>query len=97
MKDGDSRSYIALTLESGVCIAALDRVSQANSFNWEMMKELEQVLARVQSDEEIKGLILTGSGDKFFSAGADMKLVKALDLRGYAEFLGKRHGHHRTD
>ncbi|MGD8386210.1 MAG: enoyl-CoA hydratase/isomerase family protein [Desulfobacteraceae bacterium] len=73
--------------KAGVCVATIDRSTQANSFDFETMEALEHVLAKAESDDDIRGFILTGSGNRFFCAGADMKLVRGLDLRGYADFL----------
>ena len=87
MPSSEASDQISLTLEQGVAIATLERVSRANSFDWDMMAELDRILTRVHWDQEIRGLILTGRGDRFFCAGADMKLVSQMEQHEYARFL----------
>jgi enoyl-CoA hydratase/carnithine racemase len=57
----------------GVLWVALNRVDSANSRNQRMRHELAQVYDAIASDSEIRVMVLTGSGDRFFCAGMDLK------------------------
>ena len=87
MKADATPRDISHHVQDGVCVASIERSAKANSFDFETMDALERVLDRVETDDDIRGFILTGSGDRFFCAGADMKLVSGLDLGGYSDFL----------
>lgn len=46
----------------------------ANTWTLESLQDLTRLVADLNADSSIYSLVLTGSGDKFFSAGADLKL-----------------------
>lgn len=51
----------------------INRPSQLNALNKETILELNQALVAAESNSNIRVIILTGSGDKAFVAGADIK------------------------
>ena len=51
----------------------------ANTFDDESLPGLQQVVASANADKEIYSLVITGSGEKFFSAGADLNLFASGD------------------
>jgi len=51
----------------------------ANTWDAENLGALEQLVADCNADREIYALIITGQGEKFFSAGADLKLFSSGD------------------
>ncbi|MCH8569206.1 MAG: enoyl-CoA hydratase/isomerase family protein [Balneolales bacterium] len=64
---------------SGICTITINRPDKLNALNSEVIRELKQVFESVASDEAVKAVILTGSGDKAFVAGADIKELSNLD------------------
>ncbi|NCN27405.1 enoyl-CoA hydratase [bacterium] len=46
----------------------------ANTFTEESLREIPRILKKLDADKEIYALVVTGEGEKFFSAGADLKL-----------------------
>lgn len=60
--------------ENGVATVTLCRESKANALNEELVTDLYTVLQEIQSDTEVKAVILKG-GKKFFSAGVDVNMV----------------------
>ena len=67
-------AYETLLLErqEGVGIITLNRPDRLNALSLALTMELDQVLAQFEHDEEVKVIIITGAGDKAFSAGADI-------------------------
>ena len=63
---------IDLTRDGGVAILQLDRPKALNALNLEMMKELADALSKLEADDTVGCVILTGS-EKAFAAGADIK------------------------
>ena len=49
----------------------LDRPHQLNTINLELIEEFEEALDMLEADDEIRAVLLTGAGDRAFSAGAD--------------------------
>jgi enoyl-CoA hydratase len=66
-------------IEDGVATITFNRPKALNAMNWETMSELKDAVARCRDDESIKVIILTGSGEKAFVAGAD--IVEMQNLR----------------
>jgi enoyl-CoA hydratase len=71
--------------EDGIALLTMNRPAKLNALNAETMGELEQAIARFESEPSIKALIVTGSGDKAFVAGADIgELAQADSLTASA-------------
>ena len=66
-------------------LVTLNRPKQLNALNHQTIAEIGDVLDRIADDEAIRALIITGSGDKAFCAGADIAELEALDTadQGY--------------
>jgi enoyl-CoA hydratase len=63
-----------LTEQNGhVLTITINRPSQLNALNKETIEELNQALTSAERDTSIGAIILTGSGEKAFVAGADIK------------------------
>jgi len=62
----------------GVMVLEL-RNPPANTYSYEMMRELDAHVLDARMDESIHVLLVTGSGDKFFCAGADINMLKTAD------------------
>jgi len=83
--------YVNLIFENnaGVGIVTLNRPKALNALNYEMLQELSALLDCIAQDETIKAVIITGSGEKAFVAGADiteMLPLSAIEGRTWAKF-----------
>ncbi|MGB8706216.1 MAG: enoyl-CoA hydratase-related protein [Gillisia sp.] len=56
----------------GICTITVNRPSKLNALNKETIRELNLAFADVEEDDEVKIVIITGSGEKAFVAGADI-------------------------
>jgi enoyl-CoA hydratase len=66
----------------------LNRPEALNALSLEMLDQLDAVLDAIEHDTEIRAVIITGAGEKAFSAGADiaaMREASALEARSYAQ------------
>src|SRR3989442_5564397 len=50
----------------------------ANTYTYEMMQELDSAILRARMDGAVHVIILRGAGDKFFSAGANIKMLSTV-------------------
>jgi len=75
-------SYInILTEQNGyVLTITINRPKQLNALNKDTIIELSEALTNVNDDATIGVVILTGSGDKAFVAGADIKEFASFDI-----------------
>ena len=60
------------SLDAGIFIITINRPDKLNALNKDVMNDLDKVMEEVQDDPAIKGVIITGSGQKGFVAGADI-------------------------
>lgn len=58
-----------------VLLVTLDRPEARNAVNSEVSTLLGRALHEADTDPEIRAVVLTGAGDKSFSAGADLKAI----------------------
>src|SRR5688500_1974421 len=62
---------LIVTREESLLVITLNR-PPANAISETLMNELNAALSSVESDPDVRALIITGSGDKIFCAGADL-------------------------
>jgi enoyl-CoA hydratase len=65
--------YILVERDERVGIVTLNRPEQLNALNFQLVRELGDALKEFDRDETIGCIIITGSGEKAFAAGADIK------------------------
>jgi enoyl-CoA hydratase len=75
-------AYTNLLIEnsSSTRVITINRSSQLNALNSQTINELSQALKEAEKDSETKVIILTGSGEKAFVAGADIKEFAAFSV-----------------
>jgi enoyl-CoA hydratase len=59
--------------EDGILILTINRPEAYNALNISFFQTMDTILDDIYSNEKIKSIILTGSGEKAFAAGADIK------------------------
>lgn len=87
---------IKLSIENRIATLTLNRPESANGMNLELTKELAEVAAVLDADEDVKAVIVTGEG-RFFSAGGDLKSMSSDDpdcnpgvyIKDVADYLHK--------
>ena len=61
-----------------VAIITLNRPEKLNALSYELACELDEELAKIEDDDDVRVVILTGAGPRAFSAGGDiMQMVKS--------------------
>ena len=63
---------IRLELEHPIAVLTINRPDRLNALDIETIHEVGQALDAVADDDEVRGLIITGAGEKAFAAGADI-------------------------
>jgi enoyl-CoA hydratase/carnithine racemase len=65
-------SGVALDIEDGVGVVCLDN-PPLNLFTRELTRNLGEVLSRVEADDTVRAVVVTGAGTRAFSAGSDIR------------------------
>ncbi len=74
-------STLITSIEKAIFIITVNRPEKLNALNSQVMTELSEVFKEVETNPEIKAVIITGAGSKAFVAGADI-----------SEFVGLSNG-----
>jgi enoyl-CoA hydratase/carnithine racemase len=72
--EGAGQTLVRYEAADGVATLTLD-APPANTYSYGMMKQLDAAILRARMDEGVGVILLTGSGEKFFCAGADIKML----------------------
>ena len=67
------------------------REEKLNSLNSTGIKDLHQAFISLMNDEDLRAIVLTGSGPKAFFGGADIFEMSELDSKGAKEFITSLH------
>ncbi|QHL88376.1 enoyl-CoA hydratase [Nibribacter ruber] len=70
---------LQLNNQDGILFITVNRPSKMNALNIETVQEIQMAMQEVYDDEEVRGVILTGSGEKAFVAGADIAEIAELN------------------
>ncbi len=65
-------------VESGIAILELND-PPANTYTYEMMRALDEAILKARFDENVHVIVLRGAGDKFFCAGANIKMLQTVN------------------
>ena len=75
--------YVKVELREAIAVVTINRPDKLNALNAETVAELHNALREVAGNSAIRAIILTGTGEKSFVAGADIgELAKMSPLTG---------------
>ena len=66
------------SLEDNILTITINRADKLNALSKTVMSELEEAIIKLEKDESVKAVIITGSGQKAFVAGADISEFSGL-------------------
>src|SRR5512133_678904 len=69
---------ISYNVVDGVAVIELND-PPANTYTYEMMRELDDAVLRARMDEGVYVIVMRGAGEKFFSAGANIRMLNEAD------------------
>ena len=73
---------VSFELRDRVVWVVLDRPEKLNALSAEMLDELAGVFERIGREAEVRACIVTGAGERAFSAGTDISILRDLDTEG---------------
>jgi enoyl-CoA hydratase len=76
----DSAQKILINYRSDAGVGILEiNDPPANTYTYEMNRQLDEAILRARMDKDVYVIVLTGAGDKFFSAGANINMLSSMD------------------
>jgi len=74
----------------GVGFITLNRPDKLNALSFDLMRELDDALTAYEHDDDIKAVVITGAGERAFSAGADIHEMADLSADELAARSARR-------
>jgi len=74
----------------GVAVVTLNRPKVLNALSMPLTLELDAAISHCEEDDDIKAVVITGAGEKAFSAGADIHEMAELSPEELAKRGGQR-------
>ena len=84
--------HLIVDRKDGVALLTINRPTVLNSLNSSVLGELLEAFGSLSQDEAVKAIVLTGSGEKAFVAGADISEMSEFTVQQALEFA--RMGQH---
>ena len=80
-------SILLVEEKDGIATLTLNRPEVMNAFNFELLNVLKERIEAIRVRKDIRVIIITGSGDKAFSSGADLKERRTMTPAQVKEFI----------
>jgi enoyl-CoA hydratase/carnithine racemase len=86
--DSDPRDgTIEVSTDGPVALVTISRPDKLNAMTLEMIREFSVVTTQLDEDPEIRAIVITGAGDRAFSAGGDLKSLLPAALEAGWDIL----------
>ncbi|MCU1268664.1 MAG: enoyl-CoA hydratase/isomerase family protein [Acidobacteria bacterium] len=73
-KTEEQRTLVQYSVSEGIALLTLND-PPANTYTHEMMQDLDACILKARMDESVQVIVITGSGEKFFCAGANINML----------------------
>ena len=83
------KEYVHCQIEEGIAIVILDNQPALNALSAPLLTQLDQIFAGLAKNQEVKGVIITGAGEKSFVAGADISEFIQVTGDTAVEFMSR--------
>lgn len=83
--------FVDLQKKENYAILTLNRENALNALNSQVLSEIREAIRDLIQDSRMRGVIITGKGEKAFCAGADITEMKGLSFDAAEEFARKGH------
>jgi enoyl-CoA hydratase len=78
-------TYVRVEWDGELAVVTIDRQDKLNALNADVVRELGEVFASLRDDQAVRGVVITGAGEKAFVAGADIaELARMTPVSGVA-------------
>ncbi len=70
-------TLVSYRVEHGIAVMEMND-PPANTYTYEMMQQLDTAILKARMDDAVHVIVVRGAGEKFFSAGADIKMLASV-------------------
>ncbi len=82
---------ILVEIDGEVAIVRLNRPAAMNAVDAEMRRELPAALARLEADPAVRAIVITGAGERAFSAGQDLQEAAGFTAADVDDWFTRQH------
>jgi enoyl-CoA hydratase len=72
-------AHVRVERDAELAIVTVDRQEKLNALNADVISEIGEAFAGIRDDASVRGVVLTGAGEKAFVAGADIVELSKMD------------------
>ncbi len=79
-------ALVVTSKANGIATVKINRPDKLNAMNTDVARELVSLFTQLDTDNDVKVIILTGEGEKAFSAGADIEYMSKISADESVEY-----------
>ena len=83
------KEFVRCQIEEGIALITIDNQPALNALNQPILTQLDQIFEALAGNPEVKGVIITGGGEKSFVAGADISEFTQVKGDSAAGFMAR--------
>src|SRR5499425_2927954 len=76
----ETKTLVNYRVEDGIAVIELND-PPANTYTYEMNRQIDECILEARMDDTVHVIVLTGHGEKFFCAGANIKMLQQVTPR----------------
>jgi enoyl-CoA hydratase len=76
----EKQQLVDYRVEDGIAVIELDH-PPANTYTYELMRQLDDAIVQARFDDDVHVIVLSGHGERFFSAGANIQMMQGAAPR----------------
>jgi enoyl-CoA hydratase/carnithine racemase len=77
VEPNSNRSLVHYGVDQNVAVLTLND-PPANTYSYEMMQQIDACILAARMDDDVQVIVITGSGEKFFCAGANISMLSSV-------------------
>ena len=82
----ETMSLVLVNIQEGIATVTINRPDKLNAMNTQVARELVDTFEKLESQDSVGAIILTGQGSKAFSAGADISYMSTISADESVEY-----------
>lgn len=82
---------VLVDVDGGIAVVTLNRPERLNAVNGTLRSGLTETLNRLNRDDSVRALVITGAGDRAFCAGQDLEETASMQWQRIAPWLTAQH------
>ncbi len=83
------KELVRCEVDEGIAVVTIDNPASLNALNTATLTQLDRIFKDLQGNPEVKGVIITGGGEKSFVAGADITEFQNINRDTAAAFMAR--------